>query len=339
VREEIVEIVRTPLVRFSSVLAIRSILDALELFERSTGGTIPRDLRAIVDGAFLAGFGWLESRGLWRMMEGLIDSYGHRFSRPMLSTLTRRLSAARASAVEIGGAAGEAGTVSVSMLGAIEIAVPGKEPQRLRGDRVCALLGLMVADAMLAQPLSMREFYRLAASDLSDPDDIRKTVNLAVHRLREALGHDAIRTGGEAPSLNRSLVRVDLLDAHRRLGEALDALTEGRTPLAFTAILAALDIWKGDVPFPTLYDEFFISAREDFETRVRRAVLLVSRELLREGDDTSGRLVLERAVEAMPGDGELSEMLFDLLVRLGDRVEAQRIRLRMIDAMRSADAE
>jgi DNA-binding SARP family transcriptional activator len=219
----------------------------------------------------------------------------------------------------------------ISLLGSITIQLPGEESVRVRGAQLCTLLGLMAADRMLAKPLTPGELMSIVMGSDRDPDSARKSMNFAVFRLREMLGSEAISTAGETPGLNLDLVEIDLLDAHRHLRQAAAALRHGALLRAYPELLAALEITAGKVPFPTLYGEFFESAREDFENELRSVVIRVAQALIREGDAAAAEQVLAHAFQAMPDDEDVAELLQQVLRDLGKRAEAVRIGLKIED--------
>jgi DNA-binding SARP family transcriptional activator len=267
-------------------------------------------------------------RGLHLYAKGTIERFGAYLTRSERAALEGRAAAIPSPLPASASEAPSAGTrIGVRMIGAIEIALPGEEPNRPRGVRLRTLLGLMVADLMLEAPLSQREFCRLAAGEAQEFEDARKTVNLAVHRLREIVGHEAIVTDRETPRLNLDLLDVDLLRAHRLLDEAESALREGSFNRAFAPLTGALDITHGEVILPTLYDEFFEAVREDFENRIRSVIIRAAKGLLRDGDAAGAEGVLRRAFAAMPEDEELAMILAETLTQLGKRTEARRVRL------------
>jgi hypothetical protein len=92
------------------------------------------------------------------------------------------------------------------------------------------------------------------------------------------------------------------------------------------AALRALDIARGEVPFPTLYEEFFEAMREEIENRLRSTIIDLSRLLLRESDATGAGELLERAFTIMPDDEEVAELYCQALESLGRRAEAERVR-------------
>jgi DNA-binding SARP family transcriptional activator len=220
----------------------------------------------------------------------------------------------------------------LSMLGTIELRKPGGEVARPRGARLRTLLGLMVADRMLEKPLSNREFYSLAAGE-EDIERARNTVYAAMHRLRESIGAEALLGDGEKPGLNHDLVEVDLLEAQRLLRKASASVREGEWRHASASLLLALGITRGEVPFPSLYENFFEAAREDFENELRTTIIRVARGLLQEGDPTIAEEVLRRAFDTMPDDEDLAELLCSALAQLGRRAEAERVRMRAAEAV------
>ncbi|MEP7219981.1 MAG: tetratricopeptide repeat protein [Bacteroidota bacterium] len=179
--------------------------------------------------------------------------------------------------------------------------------------------------------VTFQEFILLAGED-EDPELARKKRNMGVVRLREVMGADAVLTDGRTPRLNLALVEVDLLQADELVKRSLAAAREGAWVRAQPLLLEALQMTRGEVPFPTLYEGFFEAAREDFDFRLRSAVLDIARGLLREGDTGGAEEILRRAFDAMPDDQEIAELLRDALISRGNRVEAERIRLRAKEA-------
>jgi DNA-binding SARP family transcriptional activator len=217
----------------------------------------------------------------------------------------------------------------LSMLGTIAIEGGGVEAQAVRGARLKALLGVMVANQMQRRPLGREEFWILAGGVGDDPNRSRKTMHQAVLRLRELLGRDAILTDTDVPRLNADVIRVDIIDAARLLDEALEASRSGALARARTALASALDMARGEVPFPALYEEFFEAAREEFENMMRNAILDVGGRLLREGDAASAEEILGRGLDSIPEDEDLCALLRAALEAQGKHVEAARLRLRI----------
>ena len=215
----------------------------------------------------------------------------------------------------------------LTMLGVIEIRRPGMEPARLRGARLRSVLGVMVAELLLPEPLAYREFCRIAAGE-DDLESARKILNVTVFRLRETMGTEAIITGGETPRLNTDVLSIDLIDAYTRIRSAAESARSGTLVRALPMLREAIEIIGGEVPFPGLYDSFFEALRGDLELEFRGAIIDVASGLMREGDAGSAEELLRYGTTTMPGDNELTELLHTALVTLGRRADAERIRMR-----------
>jgi|GEM_PF-1908103 len=267
---------------------------------------------------------WMAERGLSGFMAGVLEQFASLLP-PKESTALRARIAAIRGEQQNGGVTSD--RIRISLLGSIRFAPPGEDFQPLKGVRIRTMLALMAANSMLKQPLSPREFLTIAADDELDYELARKKRNMGVVRLREALGADAVLTDGETPQLNLVRVEVDLLEAHRRIESIREALRERSLVRAATGVLELLAITRGEVAFPTLYQEFFEAAREEFEVRVRHAVLKTAEALEREEDWERAEELLRGIVEMMPEDEEMLERLADVLERSGNKLEAARLRL------------
>jgi hypothetical protein len=290
-------------------------------------------VRAVVKSAlhyaFVHGLEWLAEHSLPGAMQPLVSHYDWVLDEGERAAWRKRIAAIEEQLPGLSPKNSGNRQLRISMLGTIGTHFPDGTMNPMRGARLRTLLGLLVLDQMVEKPFSYREFCRLAASGEENPDKARKVMNMGVLRLREAIGPDAILTDTESPRLNIDYARVDLLEAHRLLGEAVDAAREGAMMRAVGAMIEALDSAAGQVPFPGLYEDVFEAAREDFENRLRSGIIEVSSSVLREGDAISAEAILRRGFEAMPDDEELADLLRQTLVRLGKRVEAERVRMRV----------
>lgn len=221
----------------------------------------------------------------------------------------------------------------IRAFGTFSFGPDGNDQTPLRGARLRTLLALLIAAQVVREPLTHREFCRLAAGGESDPDLARKTANMAVARLRESIGIDAIVTGEETYALNLDRVEVDLFDAYRLLGEARSALRRRSLAAAMRGALGALDIVRGEVPFPGLYDDFFEALRNDFEFQLRSTVVDIARALLWESNAQDAVDLLHRAFEGIPDDDEIGELLAQALVTAGRHADAERIRMMVATAV------
>lgn len=324
--EHLVDFLKRPVIQIYDVLAPRTVV----LFLRGlSSAALPDELNDAITDATVRSLEWLRERHILSYM-------------PPLTELLRDLGRAETAAEWSGkGVAKErTGTVRpqptpqtelirISMLGTIRVAIPPEEFAPIRGIRIRTLLGLMVADRMIGTPLTGEEFIRLSGGEESDPEHARKKKNMGVVRLREILGPDAIITEGPTPQLNDSLVEVDLLELHRRIAEASEAVRNETYVRAIPLIEEALALHGGDVPFPTLYEDFFEAAREDLEYRLRRCVVDAGRGMLEMGDAAGAEPFLRKAFDALPGDEEIADMLRRALEESGNRIEAERVRMRM----------
>ncbi|MDB5036068.1 MAG: hypothetical protein JWQ98_3309 [Chlorobi bacterium] len=318
-----------PVLRLHDTLVIGAVITILRAMRGSPACAPIHDaLRDAIAASLDARLTWFADRQLAPPISTLLDLFGE-YLEP---TARKRWGEREVGIRDARSGDGESqGSVTVSMLGTIQVGAKHGKLAPLRGVRIRTLLGLMVADQMIGASLTPQEFILLAGED-DDPELARKKRNMGVVRLREIMGADAILTDGRTPRLNLALVEVDLLRADELVKRSLAAAREGAWVRAQPLLLEALQMTRGEVPFPTLYEGFFEAAREDFDFRLRSAVLDIARGLLREGDTGGAEEILRRAFDAMPDDQEIAELLRDALVSRGNRVEAERIRLRAKEA-------
>lgn len=283
--------------------------------------------------ATCAGLSWLHDRQIGAFMIPLVET---------LEELGADAEAAewrkRAGALPLHGP-GEAvddpdttARIRISMLGAVRVAVPPEDFAPVRGVRIRTLLGAMVADRMMERPLDAEEFLAVVCGNESDPEHARKKKNMAVVRLREIIGHDAILTDGPTPQLNMDLVSVDLLELDDVIRRAMEAVREGALVRALPLMESGLETYSGEVPFPTFYDDFFEALRSDFEFRLRQVVLELGNSILTTGDAAGAEPILSKAFELLPGDGEIGDLLRRIFQISGKRTEAERVRMKMESA-------
>jgi hypothetical protein len=328
VQETIERSLRTEIFKRRNPLTKRAIIELIRAAGMDPANVeFAAALRPAIHSALILSLEWYAERRMYPFMTPLLDLYSEYLTKKEITVWQSRIGEIeRGLTLQRARAQGDA-RLRVSMLGTITTQRSGEEPQRLRGARQRALLGLMVADRMLDTPLDHREFRRLAAGGEEEPERARKTMNMAVHRLREAVGEDGVLTDEETPRLNIERVQVDLLDAVELVRAAREAFREGAMLRAWPALVQALEITRGEVSFPTLYDDFFEAAREDFEFELRSAIIDISRGLLAEGDATAAEQILRRGFDAMPEDEELSDLLCRALESSGKRTAAERVRM------------
>ncbi|MCC7438361.1 MAG: AAA family ATPase [Armatimonadetes bacterium] len=308
--------------------AYLKLVDHLSTVDPDMVIAIQKDIQAALQQAME----WLHERQLNGYMDGLLNLHPNQFAPNQLrqwQQATDQIAAERNSAITAPQTSPE--QLHVRMLGNISLQKPGEKPTPVRGARLRTLLGLLVMDQMLQQPLTYREFCRIAADGEDDPERSRKMMSMGLLRLREGIGDDAVITNGSTPQLNRSIVQVDLLEANALIQEANAALRSDTLSRASLLLGRALDISRGEVPFPGLYQNFFEAARDEFELRLRSALLAVSNRLLQEGDPATAERLLQRGHQMLADDDEISELLCAALEAQGKKVEAERVRVGLAD--------
>jgi DNA-binding SARP family transcriptional activator len=326
-------LLRTPLLHVDDLLTLRATIDLI-IAVRSHWSDIAMQeaLDGAIHDALMQTLEYLGLNALFTFMGPLLESYGSWLStaeRTYWQVRIERMAGKHRIPDE---PARQRQALQISMLGTIHAQWDDDEVIQFRGARLRALLGVLVADGMLDQRLSDREFSYIVTDIPEESERSRKMLNGVVHRLREVLGHDAILTGDGNPKLNPDLVRVDLIDARNHLRQAAEALRNRSLLRARVSLLEALRISNGNVPFPTLYEDFFEALRADFEHELRTSVIRISRQLLVEGDSESACEILGHGCRVIPDDEELSELLCETLVATGKRAEAQRVRMRALVA-------
>ena len=274
------------------------------------------------------GISWSEERELWTFMETLINRFGKVLptaERLQVLEKSKNLQATTAHQFEPAVVAGK--QFHISMFGTISVQTSvNDEPIRIRGERLKTLLSTMIANEIVGRPLSRDEFLRVASGQDGTSRKARDVVNKTVSRLRESVGKELILTDEVIPRVNTEVLTVDLLQAYDALHHAHTSLQQGNLVKGVNAIETCLSLWKGEVPFPTLYDELFETLREEFEAAVRTTGLEIAEELLRLGDPVSTTTLLKRLTSYIPEDDELLELYIEALEASGNKTEALRLR-------------
>jgi hypothetical protein len=329
--ETLRSILRRPLLRLDDLLLLEATLAVLDA---PGAASLRQSMREEIRWTAMEAFAWLAGRGLHPMIGPLLDRAGHYLRKRERGHWRAE---ARALAAKLAGTVAAPSPMRIVMLGSISYSDETGRLRPLRGARLRTVLGLLVAARMTREPLSPIEFSVIAAgSEAEDIEHARKTAVMAVRRLREVIGSEAIVTGEPMYVLDVGHVTVDLLEAHRLIREARAALRRRALLKAFPALRGALLISRGDVPFPGLYDEFFEAIRNDFEHALRSCVLDVARALIGEADTASAGELLALAHRGMPEDEEIGELLRRTLVADGSSAEAERIRIRSSEIFEEA---
>lgn len=320
---------RAPILRLADIVKVRAITGLISMIEEEgASGSIPSGLLDAAGDAVVRSLGWLAAseRKLFAYMSPIIE-------RDLRYLTARQVAAWRKKLDELAGIHARKqqivsnGRFKLSMFGTITAWTPGGEQLRFQGARARMLLAVMVANQMLRGPLPSAEFCRLAAGgDTIEIESARDIVKTTVYRIRDVLGRDAVLTDGGTPRLNPERVEVDLLEARRLLERALSAMRHSSPMQAKAALIGALEIFNGEVPFPSLYTDFVEVMREDFENELRTTALDVAQALSSEGGMEDAAEILRHVGEVMPGDEEVMERHREILLRMGRHVEAERVR-------------
>ena len=305
---------------------------------------LPAPLHGVAASAFRGLLDWLIARRLDALALLLLRQYPALLSVRQLAAYRKRAEAIateRSNAIEPHGKPdNEPGSeqdrrLVITMLGKIEVrpAVGAGASGRVqpRGARQKSLLGTMVANELVGGRLKRDEFLEAAGIEVdhNDPKLARDAVNSAIYRLRDIVGQDGILTDRATPRLNLAVLRVDLIEAAAFLREAADAMQQGRPARARDAAIRALDLTRGEVPFPTLYEGLFEELRDDLELRLRSVVLRAGALALREGDAEEAESLAGRAWRILPGDDEVAELYCRALEALDRRADAEQVRKKM----------
>ncbi|MGE3799746.1 MAG: AAA family ATPase [Candidatus Kapaibacterium sp.] len=212
----------------------------------------------------------------------------------------------------------------LSIIGQITLTLPDEEPRRLQGARIRQVLGMIVANQLLSKPLSLIDFRELATDREADPENAGNNLRVTVSRLRQMIGDKEVLVsdGENPPRLQLDRVRVDLLEAAMLLDRADEALYDHRPAKARQFTEQALQIVGNEPIYPTLYSDFFESARLEFELRMEQSIVRVAEQLREEGDIDETINFLYTVLQTRSTDEYLFEMLEQMLEQVGRKTEA-----------------
>ena len=277
-------------------------------------------------------FAWLQSRSLVSFMQGMIDRHEKKLPSNVLKRWKAAVGELHPVLPGMSHSAVEDERLFLSFVDAVRVRYPSGEWRKVTGGRMKTVLGLMVANQMFGQNLSLEECALLATGDeLAETESARNNLYVRLHSLRSLLGRDSILSEtGHAPVLDTSRVRVDLLEVSELLKEAELLIARNQPGKGLHTVRQALQLLGGSIPFPGLYDDFFEAARSDFEVLVWDTVLTVAKELVRHGDRENPVDLLEQVLDLFPGDEDIAGYLCELLGVLGRKSHAERIRRRTL---------
>lgn len=274
-------------------------------------------------------FDWMQKRELYGFMQSLLDRYGWLLppddvsARTTVTETLRKQDHERRAKVNL-----LEGAISIGMIDEITFSNSQNPSQRLHGNAVRTLLGLLVLNQMPGIALSREDFQDILSGAESEHTQAAGLLRVTLFRLRGHLGHGAIITKGHLPELNMQIVRVDLLQAIQAAEQGLTAARSGRVRQAIELTTTALQAIGGQVAFPALYHDIFESARAEVELRLRRAVLASAQLALHEGDIDAAITLLISAVNAWPEDDELVGLLVTNLRTAGRFIQATQLEVK-----------
>lgn len=274
-------------------------------------------------------FDWMQKRDLYGFMQSLIDRYGWLLPSKDANARTTVIETIRKQDYERREQEHPLeGTISIGMIDEITFGNNQHPLQRLQGNAVRTLLGLLVLNQMPRVALSREDFQDMLSGGESEHTQAAGLLRVTLFRLRGHLGHEAIITKGHLPELNMQIVRVDLLQAIQAAEQGLTAARTGRVRHAIELTTTALQVIGGRVAFPALYHDIFESARAEVEVRLRRAVLASAQLALHEGDIDAAITLLISAVNAWPEDDELVGLLVTNLRTAGRFIQATQLEVK-----------
>ncbi|MBL7989448.1 MAG: AAA family ATPase [Chlorobi bacterium] len=303
-------------------------LQLIELVRKTTGNNLLEGREREVHAAFTNRLEWYHQRAMIGCMEMMMKHCGRHLPEKEQAMWKKRIEDLQKQFRQQHAAATRSQQCKLTMLGRVEFTLADGTVQPVRGGRMKSILGLLVADRMSRRPLSKQEFYLLAAGEEGKDFELaRKTVNMAIASLRKLLGDQALLRDDETIRLNFDFISVDILEAWDALNGAMAAAKQRALSRARTQLLHALQTAAGEVPFPSLYDDYFEAVREDFETRLRGATVDIAKALIREGDAAGAEEILRIGFEWLPDDEEIAELLQQALIADNRRAEAERVKL------------
>ncbi|MGE3799452.1 MAG: AAA family ATPase [Candidatus Kapaibacterium sp.] len=199
--------------------------------------------------------------------------------------------------------------VRINVIGKITIAVGEEKPRGMRGKRQERLIALLVLNYLQEAPLSLSDFRRLS-TELEDEAERANYLRILTSRLRKRIGSDGIITDGKsAPQLNLKVASVDLLEASNLIEQATLFVRNNNGGSGAIALEEAMKFLEAGEIYPELDDELFEAARNDFQNRLREAILLAAELLEREGGEERGRELIAKGLKILPQDRVLQAKL------------------------------
>ena len=285
-----------PVIRRYRIITLGMVLALLDHLRENDPSRDDEDTAAAIRAGLNAALAWLAERDTPAFALPLLARHGARLSAEDQARWRDTFAARNVEALHDA----RDRRIALTMFGAVTIRRPGGETERLRGARNHLMLGLLVADAMLKVPLTRNAFVALASGVSDDPERARRAMNMAVLRLREAVGNDIVLTDQEKPRLNADAVTVDVVEARELLTQADLHVRRRQLTRGVELLRRVFDISGGDVPFPGLYDELFENVRKEFEEDLLEVTEALAGRLLEEGDYEHALDLLNAASDVFP---------------------------------------
>ena len=182
-------------------------------------------------------------------------------------------------------------TLEIHLLGQLEVMVDG-HPVPVAGARQRALLAFL---ALHANDVVSRERLIDAAWGDSPPETVHASLNVAISKLRRALGAGVLETTPRGYVLRIDEDRVDLRRFEALVAEGSRVLASGDAERASAVLRDALALWRG----PPL-DDFAVASFAQPEIARLEELRLVALEERIEADlQRGGRSVLAGELEAL----------------------------------------
>lgn len=197
---------------------------------------------------------------------------------------------------------------------------------KFQGGRVKQLIGAIVIQEILLNKLDEKEFIRLVLNERDVSENSKHSLNVVTSRLTKILGENSIITFHETPIFNTDLIKVDVLEINKNIKIVGNRLKKGNIIGSLVLLLQTLDMWSGDVVFPTLYDEIFEDVRTDFESNIRLVVLKATQKLIDEKDLSNAQKLINKYLSCVDEDEYFLELYSEVLYKLNLLSESNRIR-------------
>ncbi|MCB0711826.1 MAG: ATP-binding protein [Ignavibacteriae bacterium] len=325
---ELTHLLRTPPVHLHQLWFTQLAIPLIEMYYSNSQEKMPKPLVDASREGVVVALKWAKEQRLAGLMGPLIAIAEKRLSKKQVEEWRREEEQQRkenllAYSPRKATTEREQNKTILSMLGSITVTIPNELPQKVTGARVKQTLGMIVASEILSKQFSLEEFRLVATEDGTDYENAGNYFRIIVSRLRKLLGKESLITRRAAPPrLNRDVIQVDILDAIEHLENCARAMKVFNIRKAKQELGFALGIVMKGTAFPTLYGDFFESARLDFEGQIKRLTLQVAHTLTNSSDHEGAVDILRQAFNYVRYDEEVFEAFVVSLERVDRHTEA-----------------